>query len=50
MDDKKRRQTNDSDNSRQDSNDDHIKKDRDSTVTDWNRPPRPDKNKDRDEE
>jgi hypothetical protein len=52
MDEKKRRQPGDSDNSRQDSNDGYVKKDRgnSSDVTDWNRPPRPDKSKDRDDE
>ncbi len=54
MDDPKRKQTNDSETIRNDSNDrrDHIKEDRHgpSDVTDWARPPRPDKEKEQERE
>ena len=49
MDDKRRKQTNDSDNVRNDSNDrDDSRKSRNdpNEVTDWNKPPRPNKEKD----
>lgn len=52
MDDDKRKQTHDSEHVRQDSDDrrNKIREDRKGTteVTDWNKPPRPDKDKEQD--